>query len=78
MKPGLGSILRLVGPLIEVGCIVTLLQVNGLGYRALGLPIEYLLYAGIAVGFVLVLVGIIISRRPAPPGDRWDTPREAP
>jgi len=76
MRPGLGSILRLVGPLIEVVCILTLFQVRGRGLRALGLPVEGLLYTGIAVGVVLVIAGIILSRRSRQSRDRWDTPRK--
>jgi len=75
MRPGLGSILRLVGPLVEVGCIVTLFQVRGRGDRVLGLPVETLLYGGIAAGVALVVAGIALSRRSSRPTDRWDQPR---
>jgi hypothetical protein len=76
MQPGLGTILRLLGPLIEIVCIIGLFQVRGRGQSVLGLPLEYLFYAGIAAGFVVVLVGIALSRRPVRPKDRWDLPRD--
>jgi ABC-type proline/glycine betaine transport system permease subunit len=78
MRPGLGTILRLVGPLIQVVCVIAMLQVRGLGYRVLGLSAESVCWGGFAVGAVLVLVGIILSRRAPKPRDKWDLPRQPP
>ncbi len=75
MGPGLATILRLLGPLIELVCIAVLYQVRGREFRALGLPVEYWLYAGIAAGAVMVLAGLALSRKTPRPVDRWDVPR---
>jgi hypothetical protein len=66
-----GVILRLLGPLIEVGCLIVLLRVRDQGRTVLGLPVEYPLYAGLALGLTLVVVGLALVR-PAPrnPVDR--------
>jgi ABC-type proline/glycine betaine transport system permease subunit len=77
MRPGLGTILRLVGPLIQVVCVIAMLQVRGLGYRVLGQPAETVCWGGFAAGAVLVLVGIVLSRRVPKPRDKWDLPRES-
>ena len=55
-------ILRLLGPLIEVVCLIVLLKVRDQGWLILGMPIEYPLYVGLAVGFALVVIGLIFSR----------------
>ena len=77
MRPGLGLFLRLLGPLIEVGCILTLLRVRGQDLHVLGLPAETLAKAGIALGVVIVLAGIMLSRRQSRRRDQWDSPRES-
>jgi hypothetical protein len=66
-----GVILRLLGPLIEVGCLIVLLRVRDQGRTVFGLPVEYLLYTGLALGLTLVVVGLALVR-PAPrhPVDR--------
>jgi hypothetical protein len=78
MHPGFGTTLRLLGPLIQVLCIIGVLQVRGRGDRVLGQPLENLFYAGIGLGLVCVLVGLVLSRRAPRPKDRWDLPRESP
>ena len=67
-----GQTLRLLGPLIEVACLIVLLRVRDQGTRIAGIPIEYLLYAGLAVGFAVWGVGLVLvlrePRRPRNPG----------
>jgi hypothetical protein len=72
---GIGLILRLVGPLLEVGCLWGMLQVRGRGYRVLGLDAETWCWAGIIICLGLVIAGNIMSRRTVRPKDRWDRPR---
>jgi len=64
--------LRLLGPLIEVVCVILLLRVRDQGRQFAGIPIEYPLYGGLALGFALVIVGLTFarpaSRRPRDPG----------
>jgi cation transporter-like permease len=55
-------ILRLLGPLIEIVCVMVLLKVRDQERRVLGIPVEYPLYAGLALGLSLVVVGLIFSR----------------
>lgn len=62
MTARIAMILRLLGPLIEVVCLIVLLKVRDQGRLILGMPIEYPLYAGLAVGFALVVIGLIFSR----------------
>lgn len=62
--------LRLLGPLIEVVCLIILLQVRDQGRTFAGFPIEYPLYGGLAIGFTLVVLGIAYSRPTSrPPRD---------
>ena len=67
-----GVTLRLLGPLIEVICLILLLRERDRGRQVLGLPVEYPLYAGLALGLALVVVGLALSRpaprRPRDPG----------
>jgi hypothetical protein len=64
--------LRLLGPLIEVVCVILLLRVRDQGRQILGIPVEYPLYAGLALGFSLVIAGLTLARpdprRPRDPG----------
>ncbi len=63
-----GVTLRLFGPLIEVLCLIALVNLRDQGRRVLGVPVEYPLYAGLALGLTLVFVGLAFvkpeSRRP--------------
>lgn len=76
-RQGIATAFRLAGPLVEVACIATLFSVRGRGVRVLGFPAESLLYAGIGLGFGLVVLGVVLSRRAARPVDKWDRPRDA-
>lgn len=62
-----GLTLRLVGPLIEVICLIALSRVHDQGRLFFGLPVEYILYAGLAAGLALVVVGLTMVR-PGPRG----------
>jgi hypothetical protein len=62
--------LRLLGPLIEVVCLILWLRVRDQGRTLAGIPVEYPIYAGLAVGFTLVLIGLAFSRpHSRPPRD---------
>ena len=65
MSSSAGLTLRLVGPLIEVFCLIGLQKWGGQGRTVAGLPVEYGLYAGLALGFALVVVGLTWFRRAA-------------
>ena len=62
MSPRTGLTLRLLGPLIEVICLILLLQVRDQERAFLGVPAEYPLYAGLALGFAMVVVGLTFAR----------------
>jgi hypothetical protein len=71
MNARTGVTLRLVGPLIEVACLIVLLKVRDQGRQVFGLPVEYPLYAGLALGLALVVVGLAFVRPAARrPDDR--------
>ena len=59
-----GLTLRLLGPLIEVVCLIALVNVRDRGRLAFGVPVEYPLYAGLAVGLSLVVVGLAFVKSP--------------
>lgn len=61
----IGLVFRLLGPLIECVCLIVLMRFGNRGNTLLGLPIEPLLYVGLACGFVLVIVGLFLSRSAA-------------
>ena len=66
-----GLALRLLGPLIEVACLILLQRWGGQGRTVAGLPVEYVLFAGLAVGFAMVVLGLtLFRRRAAEIGDR--------
>ncbi len=58
-----GVTLRLLGPLIEVACLILLLRVREQGLQIMGMPIEYPLYAGMALGLALVVIGLAFVRQ---------------
>jgi len=61
----IGMVLRLLGPLIECLCLIVLMRSGNRGNTFLGLPIEPFLYAGLACGLVMVIVGLLLSRSAA-------------
>jgi hypothetical protein len=62
MSQRTGLILRLLGPLIEVVCLILLIRDRDRGRTILGVPVEYPLYVGLGVGFALVVVGLTFAR----------------
>ena len=58
MSSPVGLVLRLVGPLIEVVCLALLQRWGGRELTVAGVPVEYPLYAGLALGFALVVLGL--------------------
>ena len=65
-RPGLGLILRLLGPLVEGGCVLGLLNHARQGRTILGVAVEPILYAGLGLGVVLVMVGLFLSPQAGP------------
>ena len=63
MSSPIGLTLRLLGPLIEVFCLIGLQRWGGQGRTIAGLTVDTLLYAGLALGFALVVVGLTWFRR---------------
>ena len=57
-----GVALRLLGPLVECLCLIALFRYGNRGRTLLGLPIEPFLYAGLACGLAMVIVGLLASR----------------
>ncbi len=77
MGPGLGTTLRLVGYLIEIPCVLGVIQARARGQAAGGV-VEILLYAGVIVGLGCIVAGNFINARARRPRDRWDVPRDTP
>jgi hypothetical protein len=73
MKPEIGLVLRLLGPLIQIVCLILLFQTRGKNLVLGEVAVDTLLYSGFAVGFLLVAAGLLLHR-PArrPPRDRPD------
>lgn len=61
-----GLLMRMIGPLIEVVCLILLFAFPGEGRRLAGLPLRPFLYGGIAFGLVLVIAGLTMARRDVP------------
>jgi hypothetical protein len=61
-----GLLLRVLGPLIEVICLVLLFSFPGEGRDIAGLPLRPFLYGGIVFGLVLVIAGLTLARREVP------------
>lgn len=78
MGPGLGTILRLVGYLIEVPCALGVIQARARGGAASGGLVEGLLYVGVVAGIGLIVAGNFVNARSRRPKDRWDVPRDMP
>jgi hypothetical protein len=62
MRSESALLLRLIGPLIQVICLVLLFWPGSRGRTIAGVSAETLLYAGFALGFVVSLIGITLSR----------------
>ena len=75
---GLGTILRLVGYLIEGSCLLGLVQVRVRARNAPGPFVESLLYLGVVAGVGLIIAGNVVNTRGRKPKDRWDLPRDSP
>jgi hypothetical protein len=65
MRPETGRALRVIGPLIEVVCLVLLFAFPGRRPAPGGIPLDYGLYAGLALGFAMVVVGLTMVRHPS-------------
>jgi hypothetical protein len=55
------SLLRKVGPLIQVACMIALFRDPGGRSTFAGVPVRTLGYGGLIFGFVLVALGLLIS-----------------
>jgi hypothetical protein len=64
MRPQTGLLLRMLGPLIEILCVAGLLSTRGQGRTIAGMPLDYLFYAGLALGLGMVIAGLTLVRRP--------------
>lgn len=78
MGPGLGTTLRLVGYLIEVPCILGVIQARARGDRAPAGVVEVLLYIGVVAGIACIVAGNVVNARARRPKDKWDLPRDSP
>jgi hypothetical protein len=68
-----GQILRLVGILIEIACLIPILRMGGSKQQFAGIPLTQLLVAGIILGAILWAGGlfmIIAAPKHVPPKDR--------
>lgn len=65
-----GLILRGAGPLLQIVCLILLFRPEARTWSVFGQPLEMLLYAGLGIGLVLVLAGLLLYRRP-PSRDPW-------
>lgn len=75
----IGQALRLLGPALQVLCLIPLLSRFGARARGETSTLEVLCYVGFVAGFVLVLVGIVLAswggRRSGPEERRGDEER---
>jgi hypothetical protein len=74
MGPGLGTILRRLGYLIEVPCLLGVLQVRARVPRAPAGALEMALYAGVVVGIGFIIAGNLVNARSRRKKDRWYSP----
>jgi hypothetical protein len=67
MRATHGQILRLVGMLIELGCLLPLVSMRTPGRQFAGVRLDHLLTAGVVVGGVVFIAGwflILTARKP--------------
>jgi hypothetical protein len=64
MNTTTGLLLRLLGPLLEVVCLVLLFAFPAA--EVAGLPLRYILYGGIGLGLAMVVAGLTLVRRGRP------------
>ncbi len=65
MKPAHALVLRLLGPLIQILCMIALFTVPVRRYQIVGVPLRDLLYGGFVLGFLMVIAGLMFVRRPS-------------
>ncbi len=65
MKPATGSILRRVGLLIEMACLLVLVARRDESRMIAGVSVNHLLLAGAALGFILWGAGLTLILRAA-------------
>ncbi len=58
-----GAILRLVGPLIQIVCLLILMRMGSDNPSYLGVPLRSILLSGIGVGLVCVIAGIVMTQQ---------------
>ena len=63
MSPAAGPILRRVGLVIEMACILGLVAGDIEGRSVAGIAVRHLLIAGVALGFVLWSIGLTLLLR---------------
>jgi hypothetical protein len=63
MRPAAGPILRRVGLVIEMACILALVAWDVEGRSVAGIGARQLLIAGVALGFVVWVVGLTLLLR---------------
>ncbi|WZO99166.1 hypothetical protein EP7_000764 [Isosphaeraceae bacterium EP7] len=54
-------LLRMVGPLIQVACLIALFRDPGGRSTVAGVAVRTLAYYGLGLGFVLVALGLLIA-----------------
>jgi hypothetical protein len=72
MRPEIGLILRVVGPLIQFACLFALVSNRGRGRTVGGVSLDTLLYAGILFGLILVVAGLALGPFRTRRRDRYD------
>jgi uncharacterized membrane protein len=73
MNPRTALVLRLLGPLIQIACLMAMFQTQPRTWSVAGISGESLLLFGFLLGCVLVVIGLFFSRKPQrsrPPEDR--------
>jgi hypothetical protein len=67
LKPSTGLLLRLLGPLVEILCVMLLFAYPGDDVRVPGgVRLRPLLYAGFGAGLLMVIAGLTLVRRVQP------------